>query len=96
MTKKSINLHNVEICLIDGLVDEIFVKLDDGTCVFHMERMSDRHFWAAAYSPDHTKSLAIDLSAAIDGDDMLVLAAIPRTNDVEIDDSDPETGAPTK
>jgi hypothetical protein len=93
MKYRSIKLPNVEVSVFDegplkGHVDEIFVTLPDGKCVFHLEKMSSNHFWMAAYSPDGDKQLMMRVSAATE------MNFITETDEPEDDDSDPETGAP--
>ena len=98
---KSIKLPNVEIMVNEdghhaGQIDEIFVCLDNGKCVFHIERMSGQHFWAEASSPDYKLNIAMDFSTCrVDGGAVEIYAET-RTDEPEEDDSDPETGEPKR
>jgi len=96
MKFRSIKLQNVEISVFDegpdkGQIDEIFVRLPNGECVFHLERMSERHIWAVAYDSDYSKEIHMDFFANPiakqddEGDDYdtLEITATTRTENPE-------------
>jgi hypothetical protein len=52
---------NIEVRLKDGKLDEIVVVNKEGDCVFHLEQMTDNHWWLAAYDQDH--EVHVDLTS---------------------------------
>jgi hypothetical protein len=92
MSTRSIHLQNAEVTVFpDGTVDEIFVRNPSGSCILHLEQMSERHYWAAIYDFQNNKELHFDLSAGIEeGETELKLVIRPRSEEAETMSDDPE------